>query len=47
LEVLSGLSDFLEMLVEFETCGAIRGEWRILDEKVESGLDYKFRAPRW
>jgi hypothetical protein len=26
--------------------GAIRGKWRILDGKVESGLDHKFRAPR-
>jgi hypothetical protein len=27
--------------------GAIRGKQRILDGKVESGLDRKFRAPRW
>jgi hypothetical protein len=27
--------------------GAIRGKWRILDRKVESGLDCKFGAPRW
>jgi hypothetical protein len=27
--------------------GAIRGKWRILDGKVESGLDQKFGAPRW
>jgi hypothetical protein len=27
--------------------GAIRGKWRILDGKVESGLDHKFGAPRW
>jgi hypothetical protein len=27
--------------------GAIRGKWRILDGKVESNLDHKFRAPRW
>jgi hypothetical protein len=27
--------------------GAIRGKWRILDGKVESGLNWKFRTPRW
>jgi hypothetical protein len=27
--------------------GAIREKWRILDGKVESGLDHKFRVPRW
>jgi hypothetical protein len=27
--------------------GSIRGKWRILDEKVESDMDHKFRAPRW
>jgi hypothetical protein len=27
--------------------GAIRGKCRIVDEKVESGLECKFRAPRW
>jgi hypothetical protein len=26
--------------------GAIRGKWRIVYEKDESGLDHKFRAPR-
>jgi hypothetical protein len=26
---------------------AIKGKWRILDEKVESALDHKFGAPRW
>jgi hypothetical protein len=26
---------------------AIRGKWRILDGKVESGLDHKFESPRW
>jgi hypothetical protein len=25
--------------------GAIRGKWIILDGKVESGLDHKFKAP--
>jgi hypothetical protein len=25
---------------------AIREKWRILDEKIESGLDHKFEAPR-
>jgi hypothetical protein len=27
--------------------GAIREKGRILDGNVESGLDHKFRAPRW
>jgi hypothetical protein len=27
--------------------GAIRGKRRILDGKVESGLESKFEAPRW
>jgi hypothetical protein len=27
--------------------GAIRGKRIILDGKVENGMDYKFRAPRW
>jgi hypothetical protein len=26
--------------------GAIRGKWRILDEKGESVMVHKFRAPR-
>jgi hypothetical protein len=26
--------------------GAVRGKWRILDGKDESGLDHKFKAPR-
>jgi hypothetical protein len=26
--------------------GAIRGKWRILDGKVESGMDHKFGAPK-
>jgi hypothetical protein len=24
-----------------------RGKWRIMDGKVESGLDHKFVAPVW
>jgi hypothetical protein len=27
--------------------GVVRGKWRILDGKVESGMDRKFGAPRW
>jgi hypothetical protein len=41
------LARWMEILVELETGRAIRGKWRILDGKVESGIDHKFRAPRW
>jgi hypothetical protein len=27
--------------------GAIRGKWKILDEKEDEWSDLKFRAPRW
>jgi hypothetical protein len=27
--------------------GATKRKWRTLDEKDESGLDRKFRAPSW
>jgi hypothetical protein len=27
--------------------GAIKGNWGILDEKVENGMDHKFGAPRF
>jgi hypothetical protein len=47
LEVLCGLSEFMEMLAKFEIGQAIRGKLRILDGKDESGLDHKFGASWW
>jgi hypothetical protein len=48
MEVLCGFSEMIILVgIIGDQVGAIRGKWRILDRKVESGLDHKFRALRW
>jgi hypothetical protein len=41
------LVDLWECWQKLRPGGSIKGKWRILDEKDESGLDHKFRAPWW
>jgi hypothetical protein len=47
MEVLCGLARWLNGWHNWRVGKAIRGKWRILGGKVESGLDRKFGAPRW
>jgi hypothetical protein len=47
IEVLCGFIEMIILVGIIVDWGAIRGKWRILNGKVESGLDHKFRAPRW
>jgi hypothetical protein len=48
MEVLCGFSKMIEDVgIIGDWIGAFRKKWRILNEKVESGLDHKFRALRW
>jgi hypothetical protein len=47
MEVLCGLASWSNDWHNWRPGGAIREKWRILVGKVESGLDHKFRAPRW
>jgi hypothetical protein len=46
MEVLCGLAKWSNGWHNWRPGGAIRGKWRILDGKIESGLNHKFRTSR-
>jgi hypothetical protein len=47
MEVLYSLARWSNGWHNWRPDEVIRGKWRILDRKVESGLDRKFEAPSW
>jgi hypothetical protein len=47
MEVLCGLAIWSDGWHNWRLDWSIWGKWRILDGKFESGLDHKFRSPRW